>query len=160
MLCLLSGQVTEVSVSMLSYLPILRYIYFTKSIPLLPLYQCTSHHCKDTNMAEENNSSSESFSNSQVMYRCKKCRRIVATHESIVTHERGKGESCFKWSKRSGNSRGIENKPADCTSIFVEPMKWMETCKIKQIKSQFSLLRLFQLSCSLLVEINSFFLFD
>ncbi|KAL4012093.1 hypothetical protein IC575_029174 [Cucumis melo] len=78
-------------------------------------------------MGEENNSSSESVSNPQVMYRCKKCRRIVATQESIVTHERGKGESCFKWNKRSGNSRGIEIKPADCTSIFVEPMKWMET---------------------------------
>ncbi|KAE8653219.1 hypothetical protein Csa_019710 [Cucumis sativus] len=78
-------------------------------------------------MSEENNSSSESVSNPQVMYRCKKCRRIVATQESIITHERGKGESCFKWNKRSGNSQGIENKPADCTSIFVEPMKWMET---------------------------------
>ncbi|XP_038893904.1 probable inactive dual specificity protein phosphatase-like At4g18593 [Benincasa hispida] len=86
-----------------------------------------SHYCRDTNMADENNSSSESLSNTQVMYRCKKCRRIVATQESMVTHERGKGESCFKWNKRSGNSRGIENKPADCTSIFVEPMKWMET---------------------------------
>lgn len=84
-------------------------------------------------MAEANNSSSESF-NSQVVYRCKKCRRIVATQESIVTHERGKGELSFKWSKRSSNQLGLENKPADCTSIFVEPMKWMETCKIKQNK--------------------------
>lgn len=87
-------------------------------------------------MAEANNSSSEILSNPQVVYRCKKCRRIVATQESIVTHERGKGESCFKWSKRSGNNpRGLEKKPADCTSIFVEPMKWMEACKILISKS-------------------------
>ena len=59
----------------------------------------------------------------QVIYRCKKCRRIVAAEENIVSHKPGKGESCFKWNKRS---RDLE-KPADCASIFVEPMKWMES---------------------------------
>ncbi|XP_021596765.1 probable inactive dual specificity protein phosphatase-like At4g18593 [Manihot esculenta] len=61
----------------------------------------------------------------QVIYRCKKCRRIVASAENIVSHERGKGEQCFKWKKRSGDL--LEKEPAECSSIFVEPMKWMQT---------------------------------
>ena len=66
---------------------------------------------------------SESNPKPQVLYRCKKCRRIVAAEENIVSHNPGKGESCFKWSKRSGD---LET-PAECTSVFVEPMKWMES---------------------------------
>uniref|UniRef100_A0A1J3DZ87 Putative inactive dual specificity protein phosphatase-like n=1 Tax=Noccaea caerulescens TaxID=107243 RepID=A0A1J3DZ87_NOCCA len=58
----------------------------------------------------------------QFMYRCKKCRRIVAIEENIVPHEPGKGEECFAWKKRSGNSEQVQ-----CSSIFVEPMKWMQT---------------------------------
>ncbi|KDP45356.1 hypothetical protein JCGZ_09605 [Jatropha curcas] len=61
----------------------------------------------------------------QVIYRCKKCRRIVASEENIVPHERGKGEQCFKWKKRSGDPQ--EKETTECSSIFVEPMKWMQT---------------------------------
>ncbi|WCJ27187.1 dual specificity protein phosphatase-related [Euphorbia peplus] len=61
----------------------------------------------------------------EVIYRCKKCRRIVASAENIVSHERGKGEECFKWKKRSGDHQ--DNEPPECSSIFVEPMKWMKT---------------------------------
>ncbi|XP_010496246.1 PREDICTED: probable inactive dual specificity protein phosphatase-like At4g18593 isoform X2 [Camelina sativa] len=58
----------------------------------------------------------------QVIYRCKKCRRIVAVEENVVQHEPGKGEECFAWKKRSGNPEQVQ-----CSSIFVEPMKWMQT---------------------------------
>lgn len=61
----------------------------------------------------------------QLIYRCKKCRRIVASEENIVPHERGKGEECFKWKKRSGDCWAKEQP--ECSSIFVEPMKWMQT---------------------------------
>ncbi|PON73803.1 Dual specificity phosphatase [Trema orientale] len=74
-------------------------------------------------MAEANNSDMEPNPKPQVIYRCKKCRRIVAAEETIVPHNRGKGESCFKWRKRDGDKM---DKPVECTSIFVEPMKWME----------------------------------
>lgn len=71
----------------------------------------------------------ETTTKPQLIYRCKKCRRIVASEENIVSHERGKGESSFKWNKRSSE---MEQQPPDCTSIFVEPMKWMQagTCEI------------------------------
>ncbi|MCL7047818.1 hypothetical protein MKW94_030089 [Papaver nudicaule] len=45
----------------------------------------------------------------QTIYRCKKCRRMVAAQEN-----------CFKWKKRSG-----ETEPPRCSFIFVEPLKWM-----------------------------------
>lgn len=81
-------------------------------------------------MAETSISEPETATEPQLIYRCKKCRRIVASKENIVSHERGKGESSFKWNKRSSESWGMEKQPADCTSIFVEPMKWMQagTC--------------------------------
>jgi len=75
--------------------------------------------------------SSQTEATTKLIYRCKKCRRIVASEENIVSHERGKGESSFKWKKRSSEAWEAEKQPVDCTSIFVEPMKWMEagTCK-------------------------------
>ncbi|KAF5742338.1 inactive dual specificity protein phosphatase-like [Tripterygium wilfordii] len=76
-------------------------------------------------MAAANSPNVESVSKPQVVYRCKKCRRIVASKENIVSHDRGKGEQSFKWRKRSGNP--LEEEPAECSSIFVEPMKWMES---------------------------------
>ncbi|KAF8047237.1 hypothetical protein N665_3136s0003 [Sinapis alba] len=72
---------------------------------------------------ETNPSSQESLPKPQAMYRCKKCRRIVAIEENIVPHEPGKGEECFAWKKRSGNYA----EQVQCSSIFVEPMKWMQT---------------------------------
>ncbi|RZB52282.1 putative inactive dual specificity protein phosphatase-like [Glycine soja] len=78
-------------------------------------------------MAEAGGSSqTETTTKPQLIYRCKKCRRIVASEENIVSHERGKGESSFKWKKRSSESWEMEKQSVDCTSVFVEPMKWMQ----------------------------------
>ena len=74
---------------------------------------------------ETNSSSQESLPKPQAMYRCKKCRRIVAIEENIVPHEPGKGEECFAWKKRSGNYA----ERVQCSSVFVEPMKWMQNSK-------------------------------
>jgi dual specificity phosphatase 12 len=86
---------------------------------------------QNNQMAETSISESETTTKTQLIYRCKKCRRIVASEENIVSHERGKGESSFKWNKRSSESWENGKQPVDCTSIFVEPMKWMQagTCK-------------------------------
>ncbi|KAG8365530.1 hypothetical protein BUALT_Bualt18G0114700 [Buddleja alternifolia] len=59
-----------------------------------------------------------------VIYRCKKCRRIVASEEHIVSHTRGQGQKCFKWKKRSEDS---DMELPQCSSIFVEPLKWMQS---------------------------------
>eukprot|EP01018_Ginkgo_biloba_P000800 Gb_24081 [translate_table: standard] len=61
-----------------------------------------------------------------ILYRCKKCRRIVASKANEVSHSPGQGEECFKWKKRSTmDLSNADRKPA-CSSIFVEPMQWME----------------------------------
>ncbi|KAK9267646.1 hypothetical protein L1049_010077 [Liquidambar formosana] len=77
-------------------------------------------------MAATSSSVMGSNTKPQVIYRCKKCRRIVAAQENVVSHERGEGEKCFKWKKRSGDTYDMEKELPDCSSIFVEPMKWMQ----------------------------------
>jgi dual specificity phosphatase 12 len=51
--------------------------------------------------------------------RCRKCRRLLATTEHAVAHERGAGVDARA---RGGVSNGVE---VPCSSIFVEPMAWM-----------------------------------
>ncbi|XP_071700956.1 probable inactive dual specificity protein phosphatase-like At4g18593 [Rutidosis leptorrhynchoides] len=68
----------------------------------------------------------ESKEKPQMIYRCKKCRRIVASEDQIVPHERGQGQKCFNWKKRTGDNTTLDEQPSECSSIFVEPMKWMQ----------------------------------
>nr|CBX25342.1 hypothetical_protein [Oryza brachyantha] len=81
----------------------------------------------DPGVPKQHNSSARSLSNKenqQTAYRCKKCRRIVAVQENVVSHTPGEGESCFQWhNKRKGGQS--HNKEQDCSSLFVEPLKWM-----------------------------------
>lgn len=59
-------------------------------------------------------------------FRCKKCRRVVALQENVVSHTPGEGESSFEWHRRrSGNTFNKYNE-FECTSIFVEPLRWMK----------------------------------
>lgn len=60
-------------------------------------------------------------------YRCKKCRRVVAVKDNVISHIPGEGETCFEWQKqRSGNPFNRSNE-LECSSIFVEPLQWMKT---------------------------------
>ncbi|KAF8409034.1 hypothetical protein HHK36_005106 [Tetracentron sinense] len=77
-------------------------------------------------METSNNSEVGTDPKPQVTYRCKRCRRIIASQENVVLHERGEGEKCFKWKKRNGDLWDTDKEPPECSSIFVEPMKWMQ----------------------------------
>ncbi|KAJ7523775.1 hypothetical protein O6H91_18G062500 [Diphasiastrum complanatum] len=61
-------------------------------------------------------------------YRCKKCRRILASQENVLNHSPGVGQEAFKWRKR-GQSSKDEMSATQCSSIFVEPMRWMKTVR-------------------------------
>eukprot|EP00252_Welwitschia_mirabilis_P010062 TRINITY_DN2314_c0_g1_i1.p1 TRINITY_DN2314_c0_g1~~TRINITY_DN2314_c0_g1_i1.p1 ORF type:complete len:128 (-),score=20.48 TRINITY_DN2314_c0_g1_i1:140-523(-) len=61
-----------------------------------------------------------------VIYRCKKCRRAVASQENSIFHVPGGGETCFIHKKKSNRGVG-KAKQRECSSIFVEPLKWMTT---------------------------------
>ncbi|PRQ56562.1 putative phosphoric monoester hydrolase [Rosa chinensis] len=54
-------------------------------------------------------------------FRCKKCRRLVAVQDNVVDHIPGQGETSFEWRKQK--SSNYNN--SECSSIFVEPLKWM-----------------------------------
>ncbi|KAL8041275.1 hypothetical protein ABFX02_10G155000 [Erythranthe guttata] len=59
-------------------------------------------------------------------YRCKKCRRLVALQDNVLDHVPGEGETCFEWRKRrSGNPFG-KSDDNECSSIFIEPLRWMK----------------------------------
>lgn len=69
-------------------------------------------------------------------YRCKKCRRVVAVQENVVEHIPGEGETSFEWHKRkSGNPF---NKSDECSSVFVEPLKWMTTVEEGALEGKLS----------------------
>lgn len=60
-------------------------------------------------------------------YRCKKCRRVVALQENIVDHVPGEGKTSFGWHKRKGSNPFNKCDEVECSSIFVEPLRWMTT---------------------------------
>ena len=61
-------------------------------------------------------------SRDQEVYRCKKCRQIVACQENVQIHNQESGKS-FK--RKGKDNLWNEKTPPNCTSIFVQPMKWM-----------------------------------
>ncbi|KAF0907255.1 hypothetical protein E2562_015758 [Oryza meyeriana var. granulata] len=81
----------------------------------------------DPGLPGQPNSSTRDLPNKesqQTAYRCKKCRRIIAVQDNVVSHTPGEGESCFEWQNRRKGGRSY-NKEQDCSSLFVEPLKWM-----------------------------------
>lgn len=77
-------------------------------------------------MEESSDSDCRSEAIPQIIYRCKKCRRIVASQEQIVSHEPG-AKKGFRWTGKKGEPLHMNEDPEECSSIYVEPMKWMES---------------------------------
>ncbi|XP_017345637.1 dual specificity protein phosphatase 12 [Ictalurus punctatus] len=60
----------------------------------------------------------------EAVYRCRKCRRTLFRHSSILSHCVGSGASAFSHKKsRGGRPVGDQSQ---CTSYFIEPVQWME----------------------------------
>ncbi|XP_042487853.1 dual specificity protein phosphatase 12-like [Macadamia integrifolia] len=62
---------------------------------------------------------------STLAYRCKKCRRVVALKDNVVSHIPGEGETSFEWQKRRSGNPFNKFDEHECSSIFVEPLRWM-----------------------------------
>jgi len=73
-----------------------------------------SGSCQDSSKTEQH----------KTAYRCRKCRRIIAVEDNVISHVPGEGESCFDWNRRK-SGRPYNNTEQDCSSLFVEPLKWM-----------------------------------
>lgn len=62
-------------------------------------------------------------------YRCKKCRRLVALQDNVVDHTPGEGETSFEWHKRRSGNPFNKSSQSECSSVFVEPLRWMTAGK-------------------------------
>lgn len=71
-------------------------------------------------------------------YRCKKCRRIVALKENVVDHIPGEGETSFEWHKRNYRNNFNKSDDTECSSIFVEPLRWMTTVEEGALEGKLS----------------------
>ncbi|CAK9184062.1 unnamed protein product [Ilex paraguariensis] len=76
--------------------------------------------------------------NSTPAYRCKKCRRAVALQENVVDHVPGEGETSFEWHKRRGGDRFNNCDEIECSSVFVEPLRWMVTVEEGALEGKLS----------------------
>ncbi|CAM6066455.1 unnamed protein product [Sphagnum tenellum] len=71
------------------------------------------------------------------VYRCKKCRQVVASEENVITHIPGAGLTSFKWRKRGVKGAGTDEPvQPECTSIFVHPMQWMTPVQEGMVESK------------------------
>eukprot|EP01018_Ginkgo_biloba_P036213 Gb_27373 [translate_table: standard] len=73
-----------------------------------------------------------------IRYRCKKCRRVVASQENVLGHLPGEGETCFRWKRRYSGHFLNESEVPECSSIFVEPLQWMATVEEGAIEGKLS----------------------
>ncbi|XP_030853540.1 dual specificity protein phosphatase 12 [Strongylocentrotus purpuratus] len=60
------------------------------------------------------------------LYKCRKCRRALFCQSSVIAHENTKGHRDFGWHKHKGQM-SKEQGSISCTSVFVEPVSWMES---------------------------------
>ncbi|XP_047321676.1 dual specificity protein phosphatase 12-like isoform X2 [Impatiens glandulifera] len=60
------------------------------------------------------------------LYRCKKCRRLVALQENVVGHVPGEGQNSFGWRKKRHANPLSKPEEFECSSVFVEPLRWMK----------------------------------
>jgi len=56
-------------------------------------------------------------------YRCKKCRKVLFDEENVIEHELGKADA---FSRNSNFSRPTNPSRESCTSVFSEPMEWIQ----------------------------------
>ncbi|XP_051984060.1 dual specificity protein phosphatase 12 [Xyrauchen texanus] len=63
--------------------------------------------------------------NLEAVYRCRKCRRTLFRHSSILSHCVGGGASAFTHKKTRTVTPSAEDEK-QCTSYFIEPVQWME----------------------------------
>lgn len=77
-------------------------------------------------ISSESGSSMNKALTSTAAYRCKKCRRLLALQSNVLDHAPGEGEASFDWSKRRSGNPFNKYDDFECSSLFVEPLRWMK----------------------------------
>ncbi|XP_025921291.1 dual specificity protein phosphatase 12 [Apteryx rowi] len=74
--------------------------------------------------------------NTEVLYRCRKCRCSLFHSSSILSHMEGSGPTAFAH-KRIRDSTQLHDHGRDkCTSYFIEPVQWMEPVLLGVMEGQ------------------------
>jgi dual specificity phosphatase 12 len=107
-----------------------------KSVPEVD--QKPSEICQET-AGETDVTPEKQIADPGVIYRCRRCRQMVATQEYVVTHNVGRGAGNYGARKKSHVDED-DKKPECSLCIFVEPMKWMKAGRFLVHDSLFSLL--------------------
>ncbi|KAJ1734411.1 tyrosine protein phosphatase yvh1 [Coemansia biformis] len=71
--------------------------------------------------------------------RCRKCRGPLVDEANIIDHRAGAGQAEFSYKKRDGGGTSTPHAfPQNhaCSSLFVEPMEWMEGIADGVVESQ------------------------
>ncbi|XP_064500590.1 dual specificity protein phosphatase 12 isoform X2 [Pseudopipra pipra] len=74
--------------------------------------------------------------NTEVLYRCRKCRRALFRSSSILSHTEGSGPAAFAHKRITDSARLCGNGHEKCTSYFIEPVQWMEPALLGVMEGQ------------------------
>ncbi|NXP56284.1 DUS12 phosphatase, partial [Heliornis fulica] len=72
----------------------------------------------------------------EVLYRCRKCRRALFRSSSILSHVEGSGPTAFAHKRVTDSARLAGDGREKCTSYFTEPVQWMEPSLLGVMEGQ------------------------
>ncbi|KFO73336.1 Dual specificity protein phosphatase 12, partial [Cuculus canorus] len=72
----------------------------------------------------------------EVLYRCRKCRRALFRSSSILSHMEGSGPAAFAHKRITGSAQLRGGGREMCTSYFTEPVQWMEPALLGVLEGQ------------------------
>ncbi|KFZ47644.1 Dual specificity protein phosphatase 12, partial [Antrostomus carolinensis] len=74
--------------------------------------------------------------NTEVLYRCRKCRRALFRSSSILSHTEGSGPTAFAHKRVTDSAQLCGDSRERCTSYFTEPVQWMEPALLGVMEGQ------------------------
>ncbi|KAK2528223.1 Dusp12 [Columba livia] len=74
--------------------------------------------------------------NTEVLYRCRKCRRALFRSSSILSHVEGSGPAAFAHKRITDSAQLCGDGREKCTSYFTEPVQWMEPALLGVMEGQ------------------------
>ncbi|NWS72060.1 DUS12 phosphatase, partial [Crotophaga sulcirostris] len=72
----------------------------------------------------------------EVLYRCRKCRRALFRSSSILSHMEGSGATAFAHKRITDSAQLRGGSREKCTSYFTEPVQWMEPALLGVMEGQ------------------------
>ncbi|NXC20669.1 DUS12 phosphatase, partial [Corythaeola cristata] len=74
--------------------------------------------------------------NTEVLYRCRKCRRALFRRSSVLSHTEGSGAAAFAHKRITDSARLCGDGREKCTSYFTDPVQWMEPAVLGVMEGQ------------------------